>query len=146
MRRLGAEQFTPGQRNLLSGGSALGIAFVEPLLSDKPMLLGVGTDLVEPAGDLNALLRQAGRDSRCEGAALDHGGYVGTVGDENAFEHAARFGQVMGLGDDEREVLTFTSGHGHVQATPRRRRRGERDAARGRVAFGARLGGGIREL
>ena len=57
-----------------------------------------------------------------------------------------RFGQVMGFGDDEREVLTFTSGHGHVQATPRRRRRGERDAARGRVALGSGFGGGIREL
>ena len=32
MRRLGAGQLTPGQRKLLSGGSALCIAFVEPLL------------------------------------------------------------------------------------------------------------------
>ncbi len=86
MCRFGGGQLTPGHRNLLSGGGAFVVAFVEPLFGVAETLLGVVPDLVEPARDLDRSLRHAGGDGRGEGAALRHGGDVGTVGEQNAFD------------------------------------------------------------
>ena len=109
-------QFLAGQCNSLSGGGALGVAFVEPLLCDAPILFGVGADLVEPVRYSDPPLRHAGGDGRCEGAALDGGGDVGAVGEQDGFEHGPCFGEVVGVGDDQGEVLALTAGHCHVQA------------------------------
>ena len=65
---------------------------------------------------------------RSEGTALGGGGDVGPVGGDDAFEDVACLGDVVGVGDDEDEVLVSAAGHRHVQASSGGGRGGEGDA------------------
>ena len=50
--------------------------------------------------------------------ALRHGGDVGAVAGDDCFEDVACFGDVVGFGDGQDEVLLFSAGHRHVQPAP----------------------------
>ena len=50
-------------------------------------------------------------------SALGDGGGVGAVESEDAFEHVARLGDVIALGDDEDDVLVGAAGGGDVEAS-----------------------------
>ena len=63
-----------------------------------------------------------------EGTAVGGGGDVGPVGGDDAFEDVACLGGVVGVGDDEDEVLVSAAGHRHVQASSGGGRGGEGDA------------------
>ena len=56
------------------------------------------------------------------------GGDVGPVGGEDGFEDVACLGDVVGVGDDEDDVLVSAAGHRHVQASSGGGRGGEGDA------------------
>ena len=48
--------------------------------------------------------------------ALGDGWDVGAVAGDDGFEDVARFGDVVGFGNGEDEVLLFSAGHRDVQA------------------------------
>ncbi len=60
VRFLRRRQLLTGQRDLLSGGGALDVAFIEPFLCDAPTLFRLGANLIEPVKYPDPPLRHAG--------------------------------------------------------------------------------------
>ena len=71
--------------------------------------------------------------------------YVGAIAGDDGFEDVACFGDVVGFGDDEDEVLLLSAGHRDVQSAAGGGWCGEGDAAGLGVGLVAGFGGGVAE-